>query len=63
MIYRVIAALVYALAAGVCIADSTVDAYRAVLCPPNWHWTIAQRYDKRDRFDWIVKRRWIAHCG
>lgn len=37
-------------------------AYKAVLCPPDWKIVVAQRYDKRDKWDWIVKRTWIARC-
>lgn len=37
-------------------------AFRVVMCPLDWHATVAQRYDDRDRFDWIVKRTWIKRC-
>lgn len=37
-------------------------AFRAVICPPEWRATVSQRYDDRDRFDWIVKRTWITRC-
>lgn len=37
-------------------------AFKAVICPPNWIATISQRYDTRDKFDWIVSRVWITRC-
>jgi hypothetical protein len=37
-------------------------AFRAVMCPPDWKATVAQRYDDRDDLGWITKRTWIARC-
>ena len=44
-------------------ATASEAAFRAVMCPPNWRATVAQRYDTRDRFGWIVKRTWITRCA
>jgi len=38
------------------------QAFKLVMCPPNWRATISQRYDDRDHWEWIVKRTWITRC-
>jgi hypothetical protein len=43
-------------------AATDMTTFRAVMCPPNWRATISQRYDDRDRWDWIVRRTWITRC-
>ena len=55
----------FALALCVYVGSCEVRAaeiFRPVLCPPNWTATISQRIDTRDRFDWIVKRKWVPGC-
>lgn len=56
------AAVLLAIAVGCFASIDGRAAYRAVLCPPDWRATVSQRYDTRDRFDWIIKRTWIARC-
>jgi hypothetical protein len=43
-------------------ANAAIMEFRAVLCPADWTATLSQRFDTRDRFDWIIKRTWIAKC-
>lgn len=38
------------------------EVYEAVICPPDWHYSIIQRHDKR-RWDGVItKSRWRGAC-
>lgn len=39
------------------------EVYEAILCPPDWTYSIRQRYDKR-RWDGVItKSRWRGVCA
>lgn len=56
-------ALALLLAVSTCFSASRYEiAYRSIMCPTDWRAIVSQRYDRRDRFSWIVERIWITRC-
>jgi hypothetical protein len=73
MTLRLTFAFIFGFATGVLVMDTRKDwvevkerqpnVYEQVLCPPNWRYQIAQRYDDRNSKGEIVKKTWIRKCA